>query len=208
VGNILTGRVIFAGADLPNPDRVFLSLTPARDVGDDEDGGFARVKKDGTFEILDIADGSYALHAGVYEPGWYAKSARYGAEDVLQKGLLLEKGSNGGMLEIAFSSAVAQIEGSVTQHDKPAIAVQVRARPEPETPYNRGRGRTASTGQNGHFSISDLAPGKYQVTAKMPSDAGVPTTTSDPASREPVSWHAVTHDLNRYRVVSAMGISR
>src|SRR5271167_926992 len=29
-----------------------------------------------------------------------------------------------------------------------------------------------------------------------------------PASREPVSWHAVTRDLNRYRVVSAMAILR
>src|SRR5271167_1219793 len=29
-----------------------------------------------------------------------------------------------------------------------------------------------------------------------------------PASREPVSWHAVTRDLNRYRVVSAIGIFR
>ena len=27
-----------------------------------------------------------------------------------------------------------------------------------------------------------------------------------PASREPVSWHAVTRDLNRYRVVGAMAI--
>ena len=29
-----------------------------------------------------------------------------------------------------------------------------------------------------------------------------------PASREPVSWHAVTRDLNRYRVVSAMAMFR
>jgi hypothetical protein len=29
-----------------------------------------------------------------------------------------------------------------------------------------------------------------------------------PASREPVSWRAVTRDLNRYRVMSAMAMLR
>jgi len=179
-GNSISGRVIFAGAASPSADRVFLTLMPVGDVGDDDEGGWARVKKDGTFEMLDVSDGSYALHANMREPGWYAKSARYGAEDVLEKGLQLEKGSNGGTLEIVFSSAVAQLDGSVTEHDKPAVAAQVRVRPEPETAYNRERARSASTDQNGHFSISNLAPGKYQVTGKIPADAGVPAATSDP----------------------------
>ena len=179
-GNKITGRVTFAEAAAPSAERVFLILAPAGDAGDDEESGWARVKKDGTFEMTDVSDGSYALQANLREPGWYVKSARYGADDVLEKGLRLEKGSTGGTLEIVFGSASALIEGSVTEHDKPAVAAHVRVRPEPETPYNQARAGRASTDQNGHFSISSLAPGKYQVTAMIAAEAGVPTAASDP----------------------------
>jgi FlaG/FlaF family flagellin (archaellin) len=120
------------------------------------------------------------LHANLREPGWYMKSARFGSDDVLEKGLQLEKGSNGGTLEIVFSSASAQVEGAVTEHDKPVVGAQVRLRPEPETPYNHRRGQTTSTDQNGHFTVSNLTPGKYQVTAKLASEAGTPAAASDP----------------------------
>ena len=97
------------------------------------------------------------------------KSARMGAEDVLQKGLEVERGSSGGMLEIVLSAASAQLEGTVTEHDKPVAGAQVRVKPDPETPYNRIRSTSASTDQNGHFLFNTLPPGKYRIAAKVPS---------------------------------------
>jgi hypothetical protein len=143
--------------------------------------GFALVKRDGSFEISEVQDGNYALRIYGMEQGWYMKSARLGAEDVLQKGLEVERGSSGGTLEIVISSATAELKGAVTENDKPVAGAQVRVRPDPETPYNRIRSTSASTDQNGNFKFSALPPGKYRITAKLPSvSAETPATASEP----------------------------
>ncbi len=109
------------------------------------------------------------------------KSARLGAQDVLQKGLELEQGSPTGTLEIALSSASAQLEGTVTQQDQPVPAAQVRAKPDPETFFNQMNSASASTDQNGHFTFTALAPGKYRITAKLPSvSSEAPSIISEP----------------------------
>src|SRR5271165_1216657 len=71
----------------------------------------------------------------------------------------------------------------------------------------------------GRFSFEDfrlaclLIPAASTAAGQEPMpDAGasgvIRQVEMTPASREPVSWHAVTRDLNRYRVVSAMAIYR
>jgi hypothetical protein len=179
-GTTIAGRIMAATAGANAIDRIRIQLEPTSD-SDTAGFGFARAKRDGSFEITEVPDGNYALRVYGMEPGWYVKSARFEAEDVLQKGLEVERGSSGGTLEIALSSATAELEGAVTEHDKPAAGAQVRVKPEPETPYNRIRSTTASTDQNGHFTFSTLPPGKYRVTAKLPSvSAEAPATASEP----------------------------
>ena len=179
-GNTIRGHVTFSGrGNGSSSGRVFLMLSPAGD-SDDSDGGWAMVKKDGSFEILDLPDGSYSVNVTCRERGWYTQSIRFGPEDVLDKGLQIEKGSTGGSLEIVMSSPGARVEGSVTQKDKPAVAAHVSIRPEPDTLYNHSRAKSTSTDQNGHFSIENLAPGKYRITAKLGSDSAAPAATSDP----------------------------
>jgi hypothetical protein len=78
----------------------------------------------------------------------------------------------------------------VTEHDKPAIGAQLRLRPEPETPFNHQRARTTSTDQNGHFSISNVPPGKYLMTAKLSPNGSVPVAASDP---QPVTLREKDH---------------
>jgi uncharacterized GH25 family protein len=82
----------------------------------------------------------------------------------------VEHGSSSGTLEVVISSAGAEMEGTVNDQDgKPIVAAQVRMRPEPETSFNRTRAHTTGTDQNGHFSFSSLAAGKYKVWARSPS---------------------------------------
>ncbi len=177
-GNKIAGHVAFASSGKPpNLGRVSLWLEPIDDSNDF--GGMAHSEKDGSFEILDVPDGSYALHVNAPEPGWYVKSARFGPDDALDKGVQIEAGGTDARLDIVMSSATAQLEGSVTQGDKPAVGVHVRVHPDPEIPYNESRGRGTTTDQNGHFSVPDLAPGKYRVTAKLSVEAGVPTASAE-----------------------------
>lgn len=138
-------------------------------------------KPDGSFQMNGVADGDYALRIYEVEQGWYVRSARLGGEDVLQKGLQVEKGSVSGTLEIVLSSAGAQLEGAVTDHDQPAAGARVWARPEPETPYNRMRLKSTTTDQNGHFIFKTLPPGKYRVVAKLASASSeTPASASEP----------------------------
>jgi hypothetical protein len=161
------GRVTVDGASSPKLDRIGIVLSRVDD--DEQLGGQGRVKKDGTFEIKSVSDGNYGVSVWGLENDWYVKSVRLGGDDILEKGLQVEKGSSDGRLEVVVSSGIGQLEGSVSGGDGPIIGASVRASPEPETPYNRSRSRGARTDQTGHFSLTGLAPVTYRVLAKYPS---------------------------------------
>jgi protocatechuate 3,4-dioxygenase beta subunit len=176
-GMNFSGRVTVVGPGSVRKDRIFIRLLP---IGEGESwGNGGDVKKDGTFEITAVKEGSYAVLVRGSEEGWYTKSVRFGSDDVLANGLQVEKGSSGGTLEIVVSTGTALLEGSVTEDDKPAIGARIRLNPDPQTPYNRMRSRAASTDQNGHFSLQ-IAPGKYQVVARSRGRKGRSVATSDP----------------------------
>ena len=177
-GATVRGRIVAVGASIPERVQVTFQSSQENDM---QGGSSALSKPDGSFQMNGVGDGDYALLVYDLEQGWYVRSARVGGEDVLEKGLQVEKGSFSGTLEIVLSSSGAQLEGSVTDHDKPAGGAQVWAKPEPETPYNRMRLKTATTDQNGHFIFRTLPPGKYRVTAKLPSvSPEAPATASEP----------------------------
>jgi Carboxypeptidase regulatory-like domain len=174
----IQGRVTVAGAGTLTLDRLRVGLP-----GVDEDGQFSgqgRVKKDGTFEIPWVSDGNFALYVQGLGDDGYVKSARLGSDDILEKGLQLEKGGPGGRLEVVVSSASAQLQGSVSGDDGAVIGASVRASPEPETPYNRSGSHGARTDQTGHFSLTGLAPGTYRVVAKYPASPASGALWSDP----------------------------
>jgi protocatechuate 3,4-dioxygenase beta subunit len=177
-GTTIRGRVVAMGMSLPDRVQVALEQTDESDV---PNSSSALSRPDGSFQMNGVADGDYALGVYELEQGWYVRSARLGGEDVLQKGLQVEKGSVSGTLEIVLSSAAAQLEGAVTEHDKPVAGAQVRVKPEPETTYNRIRSTSTTTDQNGHFIFKTLPPGKYRVVAKLPSASSeTPETASEP----------------------------
>jgi hypothetical protein len=178
-GVAISGRIVSASGSFPGgADHLRLSLESA---GEERGFAWADVKKDGTFELLDIADGSYVLWVNPPEQGWYVKAAHWGADDVLEKGLQVETGSSKGALEIVMATGGAQLEGNVTDGKSSVVAAQVRLTPEPATVYNRMHRESATTDQYGHFLMNDIRPGKYRVVAKIPSGTpDIPAVASDP----------------------------
>jgi hypothetical protein len=177
-GTSFQGRVRVAGGGLRTLDRIGINLSGIDEGG--QLGGQGRVKKDGTFEIKSVNDGNYAISVWGLENDWYVKSVRLDGDEILEKGLQLEKGGSGGRLEVVVSSASAQLEGSVSDQNGPVIGAHVRVTPEPETPYNRSRSHSVRTDQSGHFALIGLAPGTYRVRAKHPASLGSGTLRSDP----------------------------
>jgi len=172
-GAKLQGRIIASDSGPVTLNRVQVHLGS---ISDDETGNsvFTEINKDGTFELDGVTDGSYVLHVGGIEQGWFVKSAHLGSEDVLQNGLQMEKGAAGGTLEIVIASDGAQLEGTVTDSDQnqPLAGVHVKANLDPQTDFNRFRSRENVTDQNGHYVLKDIPPRKYKVSARMPSSGG------------------------------------
>ena len=172
------GRLDVSGAGTKF-ERMFIALTSHVDQ---TAGAFARVKKDGTFQLLDVPDGTFSFSMNGLEEGWYVKSVHLGATDILANGLEVEKGKGGGTIQVVVSNGGAELAGLVTQDDKLMIGARVRIIPDPETRYNRLRTRSANTDQSGRFSLVGVAPGQYRVIAKASGPNGEDTVASDPKS--------------------------
>jgi len=178
-GATVPGRIEVSGAGSVRFDRTSVQLFSN---GDQSGGAWARVKKDGTFQLVDLPDGTLSFLMNGLEEGWYVKSARLGGDDLLANGLEVEKGEAGGTIQVVVSNAGAELAGSVTQDDKPMIGARVRVAPDPQTRYNRLRIRTANTDQSGGFSFIGIAPGQYRVIAKASGPDREDAIASDPKS--------------------------
>jgi hypothetical protein len=177
-GTSFQGRVAVAGPGSVTLDHIFVVLSPIHES--ERIGRSSRVKKDGTFEITSVMDGDYTIHVWGLADGWYVKSVRLGSDDILEKGLQLERGGSGGRFEVIVSSASAQLEGSVSEDDGAVIGARVRVVPDPETAYNRFRSQSTRTDQTGHFSLAGLAPGTYRVFARFPISSENSSRKSEP----------------------------
>jgi protocatechuate 3,4-dioxygenase beta subunit len=179
-GTSLEGRVIAAGPGTLTLNEIRVGFFS---TDDDQASTVSRaVKSDGAFELYPVPEVSYRIAVWGLESGWYIKSARFGAHDILENGLQVEQGASSGRLEIVVSSACAQLEGSVIEDDQPLTGARVGIRPDPETAYNRFRLAHTRTDQAGHFSFSCVVPGKYRVIAKSPALADTDSIQSEPQS--------------------------
>jgi len=177
-GATLRGHVAVPGVKIPDGIQIQLEPTKGSEI---PNFASAHSKPDGSFQMTGVPEGDYALRIFGLDQGWYVKSAHRGAQDILHNGLRIEKGATVEPLEIVISLFGAQLQGTVTDHNKPAGGALVRVGPEPEAPYERMRSRAARTDQNGHFIFKTLPPGMYRVIATLSSDnPKAPSTVSSP----------------------------
>lgn len=178
-GTTIQGRIRIDGTSSVKVDGIGLAL-----ISVDEDGptaGHGEVKKDGSFEIKAVHEGNYTLRVWGVDRDGYVKSIRRGPDDVLEKGLQIEGGASG-KIDIVIGSDGAQLEGSVTDDDGPVIGARLRIVPDPLTQYNRFRIHRTTTDQLGHFSVNEIAPGKYKLTAKPMESLETNSYKSEPQS--------------------------
>jgi hypothetical protein len=112
------------------------------------------VAADGTFQVSGLReDYEYRVNLrSVPGPGFYIKTLRYGAEDLLSKPFRFS-GPGSGTFEVIFRSGAAQVSGIVTD----AQSQTGRGITVVLIPAQRNRGdlyRTSQTDQNGSFSRS------------------------------------------------------
>lgn len=125
---------------------------------------------DGSFQVQGLREGEYRVvllstdrgnPAARNTSGFYAKSVRYGGEDILTKPFKFE-GSGTGTFEIVLRAGAAQLSGTVIEGlSQPVPGIQVALIPEQR--YRTDLYRPALTDQTGKFSFADVVPGDYKL---------------------------------------------
>ncbi len=98
------------------------------------------------------------------------RSIQYGGDDILNKPFKFS-GSGSGTFEVTLSPGAGQVAGTVTDSkSQPVPGIQVVL-----IPGQRNRTdlyRSSATDQNGHFSLTGIAPGDYKLFSWESIDNG------------------------------------
>lgn len=159
----ISGSVRVEGDGKASPDGMRVMMLQA-----DQEPVWSRpgmVGPDGAFKIDGIAPDKYFLNAFSLPEGTYLKSARAGKQEVLDEGLDLTEAQGAVSLELTLGTKPGAVEGMVREDTKPVPGSYVELRPDPPRPAARYLRKSGSADQNGHFTIKDVAPGKYSAYA-------------------------------------------
>jgi hypothetical protein len=79
----VSGRIEVSGKGTIQLERIYINLISSEAQTTD---AWGPVKKDGTFHLLDVSEGTYAVSVRGLDQTWHVKSVRLGTDDVLAKG--------------------------------------------------------------------------------------------------------------------------
>jgi hypothetical protein len=161
-GADLRGRIAMEG-NTALPPTVKITLYPHSEERTMWHG--ARARADGSFELPNVHDGSFAIVAASDCKECFLKSAKLNGVDLLDKGLQIA-GAVGQPLELVYSSRGGTVDGTVTKDDDlPAVGAMVELVPDPAHREWSGRYKQGTTDQYGRFAIRGVAPGSYSAFA-------------------------------------------
>src|SRR5215472_5212815 len=158
----ISGRIIVPAGSTPDITEAQVVLSPPQGS---QQFGFAEIKEDRTFTASDLHPGTYTVMVNGLPEGWYASSADFGGENVLERGLKIGEATVAHSLVVTLRSATAKVEGTVLKGNDPVAGAMVRLVPERPSQYRPGLERSAATDQRGHFVIADVVPGSYRAVA-------------------------------------------
>jgi Carboxypeptidase regulatory-like domain len=129
-------------------------------------GGGTQLKDDMSFKIGNLSADPYEVNVGGLPEGFYLKSVRLGQQDITETGADFSQGGAAGEMTIVINPNGGQIEGSV-QNAKgdAAIGATVTLIPDASHLSLTWLYKTASTDQNGRFSVKGVRPGEYKIYA-------------------------------------------
>jgi len=156
------GKVRFDGDSSSSPSLAGLTvnLMPAQATMGFAGSIGSPVDAEGSFILRNVAEGDYRVKINPMAEGAYIKTVIYGGAETTRYPLIV--GEAAGKLEVVMAVGTGEVEGTVTEGDKPVAGALVTAVPE------SGREdmvKVGHTGQDGHYSLRGLAPGDYVLYA-------------------------------------------
>jgi protocatechuate 3,4-dioxygenase beta subunit len=123
-------------------------------------------EEDGTFTLEAVTQGVYEVMLGGVSEDAYLKAARLGNQEVLSAGLDLTNSSAAGVLDLTLSTKGGRLDGAVVNAEgQPVVGAQVVLLPEASRRQRVGLFKSATTDQNGVFTLRGIAPGNYSIVA-------------------------------------------
>jgi protocatechuate 3,4-dioxygenase beta subunit len=175
-GMSVSGRIAFQGTTRPPPtdlSRVRVRLTPFGG-GDIASAATGQVDADGRFAVQGVMPGMYRVTASGAS-GWFIESALVGGRDALDFPFEVKPGENVNGAAIAFTDQQTELTGIVTDFSgKPTAEYTLIVFSSDRsywTPQSR-RIRSARPGTDGRFSIGNLPPGDYLLSAVTEPEPG------------------------------------
>ena len=161
-----TGGASATPAVVPHPPIVL------SEIDSDNVRTTGRADETGAFTLTPTMPGSYTLDVSGLPRGAYVKSVHYGSADTSQ-GVPL--GSGGESLEIDISMKGATVTGVLlNEKGEPLSGYVVSAWPSSPNPWSGTHGvKSTMSNQQGTFTITGLAPGKYYVASFEEIDSGL-----------------------------------
>jgi hypothetical protein len=168
-GSRVSGRLVFEGST-PPPLLSSIRLD-VRPVGEQSRAGArmlapkpAAIAADGSFEILDVV-GTLSLQLVAPLQGWTLRAAKLGDRDLLDEPLVLTHGADVSNIEVILTDRLGQLTGQTRDSDgRPAEGCPVVVFPDAGPAEPRWM-RLSRADQRGRFTISDLLPAIYRVSA-------------------------------------------
>jgi hypothetical protein len=157
------GKLIVEGQPIsavPNLDQLRLSILMPKLSGLGEPTS-SDINAGGSFQVMGLREGEYRAIVNMNVPGFYVRSIQYGGQEIMGTVFKFDS-SNPGSFEVVLKAGTQTVAGTVTDaqsHPVPGIAVVL-------IPAQSGRTdliRNTTTDPSGKFTITNLAPGDYEV---------------------------------------------
>ncbi len=146
------------------PARVQISLQSVDGLSFNPPNG--PTKDDDTFVLTGVTPGRYKVSVYSLPDGMYLKAIRSADQDVLKNNLTVVPGAGSAPLEVTLSAKAAKLTGTVEDSEGKSVrSATVTLIPDPPAPDRGDLYKQSNTDQNGQFTLSSIAPGKYRVYA-------------------------------------------
>jgi len=162
----IEGRLQAEGSAETDLSNVFVVLRPREPMLAGSGGGSTRVDEDGSFTLATVTQAAYEVTLMAAPEDAYLKAARLGNQEVLSAGLDLTNSSAAGVLDLTLSTKSGRLDGAVVNAEgQPVVGAQVVLLPEASRRQRVGLFKSATTDQNGVFTLRGIAPGNYSIVA-------------------------------------------
>jgi protocatechuate 3,4-dioxygenase beta subunit len=161
-GLTITGKIVAEGGALPKETAAYIEMDPIDDLAENAIGN---ITTDWELKINGLSPGTYKLAISGLPEQYFLKRVVYGQSQSTQGMLTVSEGQPE-KLEVVISPNGAIVEGTVQDAKEAAVGgvlllLQASSAKEGDFSFKT----TATSDQNGKFSLTGLPPGSYTLNA-------------------------------------------